>query len=273
MESLHVSEGFNYMYMYEDDEGGLFDPPPPRNTCPLCLITLPCQEEQFSTYYACCGKTICNGCIYKQAHVLAKKNARRAAKDPPEPPLKERCPFCRSELPVEDEMIIDLVRKSVERNDPEAYGALANLYSYGSGLLERNLTRAAELYIRGAELGDAQACYYASKCFFNGEGVQRNTLKARHYLILAAKKGHINARYSLGAFDNNAGKFELAYKHWQISASGGHAESVEQMLPGYKAKMLTKDEYETTLRAYQKAKEDMQSEERDKAGPNVATRR
>jgi len=45
----------------------LFKQPPPRGECPICMLPLPIFGEggvSTVTYQSCCGKTICNGCIY-----------------------------------------------------------------------------------------------------------------------------------------------------------------------------------------------------------------
>ena len=31
--------------------------------CPICMLTLPINANE-SSFFSCCGKMICNGCIY-----------------------------------------------------------------------------------------------------------------------------------------------------------------------------------------------------------------
>ena len=50
--------------LYYDEK--LFKEPPPREECPLCLLPLPIDIGQ-SAFHSCCGKTVCNGCIYEMA--------------------------------------------------------------------------------------------------------------------------------------------------------------------------------------------------------------
>lgn len=40
----------------------LFADPPPREECPICL--LPMSKGNHKTFESCCGKMICNGCVY-----------------------------------------------------------------------------------------------------------------------------------------------------------------------------------------------------------------
>jgi len=57
----------------------LFADPPPRDECPICLIPLPLNESQIQ-FQSCCGKTICDGCVYTMQIREGKFL---------------RCPFCR----------------------------------------------------------------------------------------------------------------------------------------------------------------------------------
>jgi len=41
----------------------LFTEPPPSEECPICMQPLPLDRNQV-VFESCCGKTICNGCIY-----------------------------------------------------------------------------------------------------------------------------------------------------------------------------------------------------------------
>ena len=64
------------------EESILFKQPPPNEDCPICMIPLPSLEKA-STYYSCCGKMICSGCIYA---LTAKRNKKG----------EMTCPFCRT---------------------------------------------------------------------------------------------------------------------------------------------------------------------------------
>ena len=81
----------------------LFKQPPPREECPICMLTLPILLEE-QRFQACCGKVICMGCF---------DGTMKAAGG--EDPLL--CPFCRA-LPASsggEEM--KLLNKRVEAND------------------------------------------------------------------------------------------------------------------------------------------------------------
>ena len=133
--------------------------------------------------------------------------------------------------------------------------------------------RAFELYLRAAELGLANGCYNVSVYYRDGIGVERDASKEERYLKLAAKGGHISARHNLGCLEGNRGNYEVAVKHWMISATAGHDESTKYISIAYRKKYATKDQYETAIRANKDAKDEMSSEERDKAKAVLASRR
>ena len=45
------------------DEKLFKESPPPREECPICMLPLPLDAYQV-VYKSCCGKDICDGCIY-----------------------------------------------------------------------------------------------------------------------------------------------------------------------------------------------------------------
>ena len=60
----------------------LFQEHPPREDCPICFIPVPLNAGE-RTFQSCCGKLICNGCIFamdEEAYGRGKVGL---------------CPFCR----------------------------------------------------------------------------------------------------------------------------------------------------------------------------------
>ena len=62
-----------------------------------------------------------------------------------------------------------------------------------------------------------------------------------------------------------AGNHQRAMKHMIISARAGHKPSLANVKKGFIAGIVTKDEYESTLRAYQKQLDEMKSDTREEA--------
>src|SRR5210317_1523447 len=62
----------------------------PREDCPICFLQLPLDTRQ-AIFKSCCGKVICNGCIYAM-----DEEARGRGKI-------SLCAFCRTPTPKSDE--------------------------------------------------------------------------------------------------------------------------------------------------------------------------
>ena len=101
--------------------------------------------------------------------------------------------------------------------------------------------------------------------YFGEDGVQVDKTKAQHHWDIAAMGGHLRARYNLGVLEGDIGNHHRAAKHFMISASAGDDESVKAVQDGYRDGIVTKDDFEKTLRAHQKSKDEMKSEWRDHA--------
>ena len=146
--------------------------------------------------------------------------------------------------------------------------AISNLgYHYYDGRmgLPQNYRKAIKLWLRAGELGDALAYHNLANAYENGEGVERDTKKAKHYWELAAMGGEVEARYALGVNECNAGSMNRAMKHWMIAAGVGHDDSLTNIREGFLRGLVTKDDFEKALRAHKDAKDAMKSEQRDAA--------
>ena len=82
----------------------LFNDPPPREECPICMLPRPLDERK-SAIYTCCEKYICNGCIY----AMTTEEIRRGKKK------EDRlCPYCRTPRAKSDEEEIERIKKRME---------------------------------------------------------------------------------------------------------------------------------------------------------------
>ena len=100
----------------------------------------------------------------------------------------------------------------------------------------------------------------------SGRGVERAVKQAKHYWELAAIGGSIHARHNLGCIEGNEGNIDRAMKHFVIAARSGHENALESVrLEGFMKGVVTKDEYEMTLRAYHDRRKEMKSDARVKA--------
>ena len=237
--------------------------PPPREECPICMLPLPFDRGQ-SNYQLCCGKNICNGCIYAMV-----KEAMRKGKKNEEVGM---CPYCRTLRPSSNEEKVKRIKRLMEKGNADAFYNFAVYYNNGSHGLQQDMAKAAELWLKASELGCAKAYFHLGCLYAIGQGVDRDEEKAKHYKEVAAMKGDIHARHNLGCVEGQAGNYQRAYKHWIIAARAGHPKSLDSVKTGFINGFVTKDEHESTLRAYHERQSEMKSETRDQAIDMMAQR-
>jgi TPR repeat protein len=182
------------------------------------------------------------------------------------------CPFCRTPQLVSDGELIKRTRKRVKADDADALNHLGFCYDRGINGLPQDYNKAMELLLRAGELGCAMAYHKIAHSHLNGEGVERDEKKAKHYWELAAMGGHVEARHCLGIFEHRAGNIERAVKHYMISAGAGYDESLKAIQEGFVCGHVTKDDFERALRAHTEAKDEMRSDQRDAAAARIYMR-
>ena len=228
----------------------LFKEPPPPEECPICMIPLPLYDHHTgTTFFSCCGKLICSGCIYAMKESGAKK----------------LCPFCKTPQAISEEEEVGRVKKLMEKGNPTAYNNLAGHYADGTLGIPQDEAKARELYLKAGKLGCAVANFNLGIRYTTGDGVEIDTKKAKHYWELAALNGGIQGRHNLGAAEYEAGNHQRAFKHYIIAARAGYKPSLDIVKDGYMAGHVTKEQYANTLREYQKSQDEMKSDARDKA--------
>jgi TPR repeat protein len=228
----------------------LFKKPPPPEDCPICMLPPPLYEDHTGiTFYACCGKNICNGCECAMV----------------ESGEKDICPFCRTPPAKSEEEDVERVMKQTEKSNAHAFHTLAGLYDDGTYGLPQDGAKANELWLKAGELGCAEAYYNFGINYRTGNGVEIDERKAKHYYELAAMNGSVQARNNLGCMEGQAGNHHRAMKHFIISAKAGLTKSLDCVKHGFMNGHVTKDQYANTLREYQHSQNEMKSEARDKA--------
>ena len=117
----------------------LFEQPPPREECPICMLPLP-LDAYHVVYKSCCGKDICDGCIYAMSET-GDKNMKL-------------CPFCKAippeRLPEEE---VERVMKLMEKGNADAFYQRGGHYAHRIYGLQRDMARANELWLKAGELG------------------------------------------------------------------------------------------------------------------------
>ena len=229
-------------------------PPPPREDCPICFLPLPLDPRQ-SAFKSCCGKLICIGCVY----AMALEGVKRGKK-------KEElgmCAFCRMPLSNLDEERIKQLTKQIEKGSGKACCDLAKGYANGSNGMPQDTSKANELYLKAGELGCSHGYYNLGCSYLSGMGVEVDKVKAKHYFELSAMMGDVYARFFLGYLEAEAGNTQRAFKHFILSAKCGCKDSLSTVKSGFMDGDVTKEEYESTLRAYHNRHAEMKSDMRD----------
>ena len=123
-------------------DAALFEEPPPPEECPICMLPPPLYENHTgTTFFSCCGKDICDGCIYAMRETGAK----------------DLCPFCRTPPANSDEKQIKRVKILMENGNGDAFEMLAGLYTRGIMGMPQDRAKANELCLKAGELGHAGA--------------------------------------------------------------------------------------------------------------------
>jgi len=240
----------------------LFKDPPAKEDCPICFLPMPlllisCMSlppatissvpikdyaeanevlasMSMETYYPCCGKTICSGCI----HSLCKSGNNRT------------CLFCKAEtMGRTDKERVDRLMKRVEANDAGAMTALGNRYHLGEHGLLQDREKALELWKQAAELGSSKAHYHLGLYYHEGGKLK----KAKFHYETAAMAGHDDARCNLGAMEFKSGNMVRALKHWMIAASGGNYKAMQNLLIAFNQGSTSRATIDATLAAYNKS--------------------
>jgi hypothetical protein len=232
-----------------DDE--LFKTPPPRKDCLICFLPMP---HKGATYMTCCGRILCNGCTF----VIAAEN-----------PI---CPFCREAIGDDSDKSIQKLNSRMAKNDPEAFVMLGDFYRNGSNGLPEDHEKAFELYTKAADLGSIIAHRRIGACYYDGKGTTNDVNKAKYYFEIAAMKGDTLARYNLGVYEIGKENFRRACRHFIIAAKVGDVDAMDHVRSGYKEGFVTKEEFEETLRSFQKSCDEMKSEQRERAASRIASR-
>jgi len=228
-----------YSQGHERPEGGF---------CPICTLPIPLPMDKESTAHPCCMKRICNGCM-----VASQKKGMFD------------CPFCRTNLQVDGDDALAMLRARVKKKDPLAIKHLGDLYIHGGLGLRKDSSRAVDLWAEAAELGSVDAYYQLGVAYRNGNFVTKDVARGVRFYEKAAMAGNMNARHNLGLYELMKGKYDRAVRHWLISAKMGQKDSLEKIKEIFTRGHATKSQYAEALKGYQDAMEEMKSHDRDEA--------
>ena len=235
------------------DEKLFKQPPPKYGDCPICFIRMPSLGSG-SSYFACCGKAICSGCIHAPVY-----------DDQGNEMIEKICPFCRVPAANSEEEYVERLNKRVEAGDFIAIGKLGGYYAAGENGFPQDYTKALELWHRAADLGYARAYCNIGWAYLHGSGVNADKKKSIYYFELAAMGGSVLAQSNLGLNEGIVGNYDRALKHFMIAVRSGNNDSLKNIKELYKCGHATKEDYTKALQAYQAYLGEIKSPQRDKA--------
>ena len=187
---------------------------PEGDACTICfnLIELPVLKH--SKINVCCMKKICIGCF-----LAAQQRG-----------MYSSCPFCRTALPRDNESVLAMVQRRVDKGDAEAMKKLGDDYDTGGLGVTKDVPRAIELWTEAAELGSLDAHYQLGVVYYDGDGDEVDKPRGIHHWQQAAMKGHVTSRHNLGDIEFEEGNYEVAVRHWMISAKMGYQDSLNAII-------------------------------------------
>ena len=231
---------------------------PPQEECPICMRVLPIHP-MLTTYFNCCGKTLCRACSYQHQRKSMELAAERGQSLAP-----PTCAFCREPVSKSVEEALVRTRKRVELNDPVAVCNMAMKCGYGEDGLPVNRAKCIDLLRQAADHGHPDAQYQLGTFYRTGEmGLDENHEEALRYYKRAAESGHLGAHHNVGYMEESNGDIAAAMRHWRLSASGGFTDSMDSLINCFGGGVLHHDDLAETLRARYLAKDEMKSEDRD----------
>jgi len=158
-----------------------------------------------------------------------------------------------------------MVRKRVEKKDPDAILFMGNTYCNAELGLQKDVRKAIELWTEAAELGSLAALCNLGVAYYYGQDVEEDKAKGIRFYEKAAKQGHVESRHNLGCIELDKRNHDRAVRHYLVSAKMGYAFSVESIKKMFMRGAATKEQYAQALKGYQAAVEEMKSLDRDEA--------
>lgn len=94
-------------------------------------------------------------------------------------------------LPVDKDMAVILLNKSLKQNQPQAFFIMGTLYAEGDKIFKRNDKKAFEFYLQAANLGHGKAQNNVATWYFNGRFINKDSEEAVRWFLRAANENNI----------------------------------------------------------------------------------
>ena len=173
--------------------------------CPICLdewdVNLP------GCLVICCCRKVCDSCSKKIEGVP--------------------CPLCRAPYPKSTSEMLAQLRRHAENEVPEAVVHLGFCYLEGSLFPEIaiNSKKAAKIFKRAVELGNASAMAHLGTLYVKGEGVKPDRRKAMQLFRMGADMGLAAAQVKLAGELYNDGCHAESFEVFKLAAEQGETSA------------------------------------------------
>ncbi|EJK77496.1 hypothetical protein THAOC_00671 [Thalassiosira oceanica] len=221
---------------------------PEGDRCPICFDLIELPMNKHSSINICCMKKVCNGCA-----LTAYWQGLRG------------CEFCRTPHPGDAASKLAMIQKRADKKDAVAIKVLGEKYYYGILGVAKDVPRAIELCTEAAELGLLDAHFQLGRMYYNGDGVEEDKPRGIRHWQQAAMKGHVESRHMLGGTEYENRNYELAVRHYMISAKMGDQGSLNIIKKMFREGHATKAQYAEALMGYRDAVEETKSPQREEA--------
>lgn len=232
-------------------EDELWKPHPPTDDCPLCCVPLPLESTK-RVYFPCCSMQVCYACSFEHHRSVKKLNR------------EQTCAFCRAPS-VDRALCLKQYEKRLLKDDADAIMNLGMLYLEGKSV-QKDEAKALSLVQRAADLGSSNALTYLGRLCMKMEGMPGfyGNGKCRDYLEQASKKGSVDARMALAHLELRDGNVDLAIKHYCLAAEAGDKAALKEIRKQVYEKNLAESDLNRIVRAHNKARDEMNSEQRER---------
>jgi len=153
----------------------------------------------------------------------------------------------------------------MECNDHDAFSYMACMYGLGASGLPQDGPKAVKLFEKAIELGSVVAHNHLGHMYDKGDVLKEDKKKAKYHYELAAIGGSEESRWHLGRHEVEEGNMARAIKHLMLGAGAGDDDCMEMIKDGFMGGVFTKDVYEKAIRAHGACRNEMKSDDREKA--------
>ena len=181
--------------------------------CPVCFEDW--DVNVMNPILACCARHICRSCH-------AKLHG-----DP--------CALCRMPWATSSAENLARLRRHVENEVPEAIRELGLLYTCGcGGIIIKNRKKAAKLFKRAAELGDAESMSRLGDAYMDGDGVKQDQGKAAQLYRMATDRGSATGQLNLAYVHFQEGEYDEVFHYAMLAAVQGLTDAEGLVGQAYK---------------------------------------